>query len=83
MIFCASSFSQSISPFQFFEGHGWLTGEVTVCNGGRGYYQVTYVDGCREKNINQELSEIIFTPNLANGSIGSRLAVCSLGNDKY
>jgi hypothetical protein len=74
-------FTHTFSPFQFFEGYGWLTGEVTVCNGE--LFQVTYEDGRREVNSSRELSEIMLTPNLAQVTIGSRLAIYRPDDDKY
>jgi hypothetical protein len=62
-------------------GRGWLTCDVTVCD--RDRYQVTYEDGHREENSSQELSEILFTSNLAMIVIGSRLAVYKEADDKY
>lgn len=71
----------TLSPFQFFEGYGWLTGEVTSCD--REQFQVTYEDGRREENSSRELSEIMLTPTLAKIQIGSRVAVYRSVDDKY
>lgn len=68
-------------PFQFFEGYGWLTGEVTYCH--QEHFQVTYEDGRREENSSRELSEIMLTPNLGKIEIGSRVAVYRSVDDKY
>jgi Agenet domain len=78
---CVNLFAHILSPFQFFDGFGWLTGKVTACNGE--HFQVTYENGCIEENNSEELSEIMITPNLAKVEIGSRLAVSHPDEYKY
>lgn len=69
------------SPSQFFEGYGWLTGEVTSCD--REQFQVTYEDGRIEETSSRELSEIMLTPSIAEIKIGSRVAVYRSVAGKY
>jgi hypothetical protein len=78
---CLNLSSHTLSPFQFFEGFGWLTGKVTACNGEN--FQITYENGCIEENSSEELSEVMTTPNLAKVEIGSSLAVFHPDECKY
>ena len=45
--------------FQFFEGHGWFTGEVAAYNGE--LYRVVYEDGDSEEYDDDEIENIVLT----------------------
>ena len=64
----------TLVSFQYFEGYGWFTGKVVSHYDG--YYLVIYEDGDSEEYDNQEMEDILLTPDLENVDIGSLGSLC-------
>ena len=67
--------------FQYFEGHGWFTGEVASHYDG--HYLVVYEDGDSEEYDDQEMDDIVLTAGLEDVDIGSRVAVYRPIDDRW
>jgi hypothetical protein len=65
--------------FQYFEGHGWFTGEVTAYDGE--FYLVVYDDGDSEEYDDRSMEDLLLTPELEDIKVGSRLAISKLNNN--
>jgi hypothetical protein len=78
---CAQTQLTCLHAVQFFDGSGWFTGRVVSHDGT--YYYVVYDDGDEEEYNDQELAEIILTPELEQVTIGSRVAVYRRSDDQY
>jgi hypothetical protein len=67
--------------FQYFEGHGWFSGQVISYDGE--YFDVVYEDGDSEEYNDKEMEDIVLSPDLAKVEVGSRVAVYWPIDDQY
>ncbi len=66
---------------QYYEDSGWYNGEVIAYKDDR--YRVLYEDNEIEVCTEQELGELVVTPDLAKVEIGSRVALHWPDDDTY